>query len=311
MPSLLRTGALALLTGLVVGSLTAQQEAAPTTGLLIGRVVSPDGKPVAGARLTLVGSDRKTSTDDQGQFRIADVPVGIARLLVESDSYPIQMAEVIVRAETGLAATIRLDAEATTLPELVVTAPADRPPEYIGIRKYDDFFRRKELGFGTFRTRAEIERLGATDVLGTLRAIPGVRASMEMSPFGVPSANLRIARCPRYPPDIAVYIDGHRFEFRHLGAANETGSELTAASMAASGISGKPPTKSSCDACERLAEVLSMVPITEVELVEFYQGVAQMPAELARGGTCAAIVIWTQAGPPPRGEARPPATPGR
>jgi len=50
-------------------------------GVLVGQVVDADGNPVAGAVVTLLGGALRTSTDADGDFRLAEVP-GTGRLIV-------------------------------------------------------------------------------------------------------------------------------------------------------------------------------------------------------------------------------------
>lgn len=235
------------------------------------------GHPLAQAQVELVGTGRIVESTPSGQFVLDSVPGGPQTLAVRLIGFEPRQISIVVDPMRGWTGAIELRL-AAVLPEIEVTARLDRPPEYVGVARYDDFFRRKRLGFGTFRTRADIEALGAHDVMGALRGIPGVRASMGVSPTGAPSANLRIARCPGSPPPLAVYIDGQRqYLPRSIGRA-----------MVPSGM------QSRCPECEALAEIFSSVSIRDIELVEFYRGTSQIPGDLDRTDNCAAIVIWTR-----------------
>lgn len=243
-----------------------------------GTVRNPAGHPLALVRVELVGSGRTASTTPSGRFAFAPVAAGRHQLQVVFLGFEPVRLGIMVHPDTGWGGEITLE-PATLLPELVAEGRLDRPVEYLGIAKYDDFFRRQKIGFGTFRTRAEIERMGATDVLSVLRGVPGVRATMRMDPSGAPVVDLRMARCDHNPPKIAVYIDGNRVllpmgepPLRHQG----------------------PLPSQRCEVCEQIAETLAGIPIRDVELVEFYRGVAQIPSDIERGDNCAALIIWTR-----------------
>lgn len=174
------------------------------------------------------------------------------------------------------------------LPELTVTTKANRPAKYAGLTRYDDFFRRRNLGIGTFRTRAEIDSSGAHDITSVLQRIPGVSVSSTGNPHGATEIRFRIARCPGQPPNIAFYVDGHRMALFTQRGANQ-GSELST-------LFRPPPRKdvSSCEDCVKIAEAFASIPFREIELVEFYRGPGQIPPELDRGDACAALVVWTR-----------------
>lgn len=272
-----------LVTALFPGAPLAAQTPDARLGTLTGKVLDPDGNPVNLAEVTLVASDRYTLTDTKGGFRFTDVPIGVIEILVRAPGYADRSAEVMVRAGAPLEASVTLAHGATTmLPEIVVVGEADRPERFRGVHKYDDYFRRKKLGSGSYRNREYIESIGATDVLGVLRDLPGVRAYMATTPSGVPSVNLRISRCPGTPPKIAIYLDGLRLSLPKVSAEGEPfrGPE--------SGLWSR------CLECEGLAETLSMVNIRDIEFVEFYRGVAQIPGDLDRTDNCAVLAMWTR-----------------
>ncbi|GAA4133426.1 SusC/RagA family TonB-linked outer membrane protein [Sphingobacterium kyonggiense] len=79
-----------------------------------GRVVSEDGKPIAGASVTLVGGTASVSTDDLGHFRIA-VPNGNAKLIVSYVGYERQ------QVTAGLDIRVTLMKKEDVIEEVVVT----------------------------------------------------------------------------------------------------------------------------------------------------------------------------------------------
>jgi hypothetical protein len=237
------------------------------------------------AEVTLVASERFTLTDTKGSFRFTDVPIGVNQILVRLTGYADRSVEVMVRAGATLEARVTLEHGTTTmLPEIVVVGEADRPERFRGIHKYDDYFRRKAMGAGTFRDREYIDEIGALDVVAVLRGLPGVRAYTKMTPFGATELDLRIARCPGKPPAVAIYLDGNRVSV-HTAPA-----EMVSPNAVESGIKAR----SRCEDCEAMADALSMISIRNVEFVEFYRGVSQIPGDLDRTNSCAALVIWTR-----------------
>lgn len=266
-----------LLAGLLCLGLVRVPGMAAQGALVEGTVQNASGYPLGNAVVELPATGLTASTTPSGHFTFRGVPAGPQELTVRLIGFEPLRVRIVVDANRGWAGTLRLSL-ATVLPEIEVTARADRPPQYIGVTKYDDFFRRKRMGFGTFRTREDIAKLGAQDLMGTLRGIAGVRASMTLGAAGMPTANLRLSRCEGKPPPLAIYVDGHQIT-----------------------IPKGPPVKplqprpfERCYECEFFSEVMSSISINEVELVEFYHGVAQIPSDLDRTNNCAALVVWTR-----------------
>ena len=153
-----------------------------------------------------------------------------------------------------------------TLPE--ITVEADRfakPPRYSATTKYDDFFRRRKAGFGTFITREAIEKMNAFHTHEIIRNIPGVRvSSMSGDPETV---RVNFVRCSGGRSNVAVYIDGQRLIPR---VGRGQGGDL--------------------------AEMLSRISAPQIEMMEVYRGTAEVPGELSEDA-CAAVVIWTRWNP--------------
>jgi hypothetical protein len=269
------------------------------TGPVRGTVVDSLGGPLPGAVVELLRSNLSVRTDQRGEFRFSTVSAGLEVLQVRALGYRMLYRDIQVEPVRGWTGSISLQAVATELPELAVRAPSGRPPEYAHTIRYDDFFRRRRMALGgVFRTREDIERMGADQLPAVLKGIPGVRVSWNVGGAGAQNLRIHIARCSRQPPDIAIYLDGKRLYPR--AQLSQSGSELTGVGlMPGAGIFRPTPGDASdtrCRACEDLADLFAMVPIRDVEFVEFYRGVAQIPSDLDRDA-CAALVVWTRAGP--------------
>ena len=101
----------------------------PSTGIIRGRVLLPDGRAQAGFIVRLSAGDRSTPTDEKGNFTFADVPAGSWRLLVAADGFrPLQFSGVKVEPHRTLTlAPQRLlpGGEVTVLEPFVVRAESN------------------------------------------------------------------------------------------------------------------------------------------------------------------------------------------
>lgn len=242
-----------------------------------GKVVSAGGTPVIGAVVHLVGKAEPARTRATGEFLFVRVAAGPEVLQINAIGFTQKRQDIRVSPDSGWMGTIILDRVPPRLADVDVNAAADT--------KYADFFRRRRLGSGTFRTREDFERMGATDIVSVLQGIPGVSVSATSTPYGEPETRFRMARCPGNPPNIGIYLNGKRVAL--FGKNENRGSELSA-------IFRPKPETSSCADCVRIGEILSSLALLDVMFVEFYRGPGQIPNDLDRGDSCAALVVWTR-----------------
>jgi hypothetical protein len=172
----------------------------PPTASIHGRVVADDSTPIVAALVELVGRAEPVGTSTSGEFVFHRVSVGSAVLRVRAFTFADRDERIQVARDSGWRGTIVLTPVPLRLPEVVVTATPSEDPR----GKYLDFFRRRRVGFGTFRTRADIDRMAASDLVGLLRQIPGVSVSATFNPYGQPETRFRMARCPGQPPNLAI-----------------------------------------------------------------------------------------------------------
>jgi len=249
------------------------------TGSVRGRVVSADGAPVIDAVIHLVGKAEPVRTRATGEFLFLRVAVGPEVIQISAIGYTRKRQDIRVSPDSGWMGTIVLDRVAQRLADVDVNAAADT--------KYDDFFRRRRLGSGTFRTREDFEKMGATDIVSVLQGIPGVSVAATSTPYGEREVRFRMARCPGQPPNLGIYVNGKRVALFSKKSENK-GSEL-------SGAFRKPDSDAStCEDCVRMGEILSSFALLDVMFVEFYRGPGQIPNDLDRGDSCAALVVWTR-----------------
>lgn len=111
----------------VLASASPQPVAAQQTGLVRGTVTEQGtGRPLAGAQVSIVGTQRGGLTDARGAFLITSVPVGQVTVRVESIGY--RAAEQSVTVTTGQTATANFEIQqsAIGLDEIIVTGTAGR-----------------------------------------------------------------------------------------------------------------------------------------------------------------------------------------
>lgn len=145
---------------------------------VVGTVVDDaTGMPVPGA-LVAIGA-HEAATDDDGHFRVTDVPFGRIDVVVIADGYRAYFGS----ARVGADLTIRLDAEAGGAEVIHVSGRVPSgPPLHLDTQAI-----RNQPGAGN-------------DVLRALQSLPGV----ARTPFGLGGLALR-GTAPR---DTKVYLDG-------------------------------------------------------------------------------------------------------
>lgn len=206
-----------------------------------------------------------TLSDSAGNYLVAAPAPGDYKLRVQGATGVPQVETKAVNLVAGSVAelNVTLPAPATTLDTVRVTstrklnAPPGNPT------KYDDFYRRKELGFGSFLTKEDIAKTGMNQTADIIRKIPGMLVNHEGTTVKIQSKRCDGGTIPgtgeggRYAkPDRKLepmlFIDGARV--RDIGS------------------------------------IADVVP-AQIEAIEVYQGASQVPAE-AKGDACAAIFIW-------------------
>ncbi len=186
--------------------------------------------------------------------------------------------------------TIVLAPGSYQLPDITVIGKGMKPIEYSNTTKYDDVFRRMRIGLGTVISRKDIERRGATRTAELLQSVPGARVTIQ--PDGMPT-KVAFARCDVLPPKVSVWIDGIQVipEGNVLITMVSSDPSLDPAEQA------RRRTGSYQAALAQMrgsvGEMLSRISPNQIEMIEVYRGVAEIPGEFLND-SCAAIVIWTR-----------------
>lgn len=267
----MRAFTLALMVLAIGPSISAQVSADPGLVPIVGTILRSDATPIVSASVRHAGSDAVALSDAYGMFRIV-VPRGLQRLSVRAMGF-LPLDTMINSAADAKELQIRMRPAVTQLDTVTVVASmTGKPARYANTARFDTFYERRATAVGgTFFAREDIERAGRSDVTDLLRTIAGVKVERR----GGQTPRVLFARCgssdarsplepPRpadspYAPEtsatVQVFVDGVKVyePFQTLAQLNEG----------------------------------------DIEAMEVYRGVAQLPAE-ARGNGCAAIFLWTR-----------------
>lgn len=247
--------------------------------LIVGTVVDPLRQPIEGAEVWVVGTQPRAMTSSEGGFRLYAPRTREILVQVRRPGYNAQL----LKLTDGWTGTILLQPGSFRLPEVQVTARYAKPVAYAATTKYDDYFRRRRLGFGQFVSREEIDRRQPMTTVDILTGRAGIRTSIQ--PPGVPGGtSVQFARCHGTPPPINVYVDGRRINGPW---AHGTAPTFNQAVQSDNAVANQRALSAS------VGEILQQINPSDIELVEIYRGPGQLPAEF-HDGNCGAIAIWTR-----------------
>jgi Carboxypeptidase regulatory-like domain len=145
---------------------TADAPAMPDALVLTGRVIDPDGSPVPGAAIGLVGTGDTTIASDSGRFRIRGIVPGAYVLWARQVGFGAHSMPITVAARPS-PVTVTLLPTVATLPAVTTTQPH---PGYHEV----GFDQRVQGGMGEFMTYEQIVQSHATRVTQLLQRLPGV-----------------------------------------------------------------------------------------------------------------------------------------
>jgi hypothetical protein len=228
-----------------------------------GKVLDPVGSPLAQTEIIWQTDRRSVMSRADGSFSLIVPFRGETVVLVRRPGFSAQVLRVDL-SKGMWRGNIVLQPGSFRLPEVTVTARYAKPAEYAGTAKYDDFFRRKRVGLGTFISREDIERSNAFHTIEILRMTPGVKVQIKGNPA---LGSVYFGRCTPHDPDynVTVWIDG----FRQYPNGGQIAS----------------PTD--------VGEMISRIGPANIEMMEVYRGASQIPGEYHADG-CAVVAIWTR-----------------
>ena len=229
--------------------------------LITGRVLSNDGMPIRGAAVTSDSAPGVTLTDSAGVFRVS-LPTG--RRILHVRALGFAPLDTVLDVAGGLRSVeIRMRRVAVLLDSVrIVESGTLKPARYANTMKFDDFYERKHSAIGgTFLTREDLERAGRADLPDLIRRIPGVR--VEKNRLG--NTTLRFERC--------------------VAPGFVTRGEEQRSAVVQVFVNGVK--------VQDAFATIDAMKTDDVEAIEVYQGVSQLPS-VARGDGCAAIFLWTR-----------------
>jgi carboxypeptidase family protein/TonB-dependent receptor-like protein len=172
------------------------------TGVVTGRVIFEDGKPVAGARLQIPASGVSTATRDDGGFNLTGVQTGTQVLVAMNLGSATAAGPINVTSRQPTNVLVTLAPKVNTLDPVLITARRDVALEKAG------FNSRKRTLHGYFITREDIDRRKPSHLSDMLRNLPGVTVSYQRGGVVISGRSAVRSSCT------SVIIDG--FEWRGL-----------------------------------------------------------------------------------------------
>ena len=193
-------------------------EAPPLTGVIAGRVLNAsNGQYLKNARIAIEGSSLTVLTNDYGEYQIAGVPAGAAKLRVSYPGLPAQQLTVTTAGGQTVRQDVELTAEGRSGGEPVVMDAFT-----VAARKETDG---KTIAINEQRYAVDIKNVVAADEYGDvtegnvgefLKYIPGVLVDYN-------AAAARTVSVRGLPPSTTpVSTDGNRMASAASGSASRT-----------------------------------------------------------------------------------------
>lgn len=245
-------------------------------GQVRGSVMTIEGLPIAEAEIRIVGTGQTALSDSAGRFAIRGLSQGDHVVQARRIGYKSAQFRATLESDTEVK-EVRIVLERGTyqLPEVVVAARQLKPIEYAWTTRFDDFFRRKQVGLGHYIMKEEIDRRGAGRTPSLLAGIRSVKLRFRHA--GVSGTDVEFTGCDR----VGVWIDGNK----------QRNPDIPVTSL--QGTGGMAHAKRPNDSGKITASYLERVLPSQIEMIEVYRGPAEMPAEFI-DDSCAAIAIWTK-----------------
>jgi hypothetical protein len=169
--------------------------------IVVAFVTDTAGRPLEGAEVQVVGTSLRGNTDGLGRVALLAVPAGKAVLRVRRIGFAEQTIPISVTPGTLDEGRYKLLPVTTKLSDVTVRASELKPERYAKTGRFDEFYRRRADGFGTFLTREDIDARAAQKSEDLVRMVPGIRIRYRGS-----TPYIQFLRCET----VNVYIDGIR-----------------------------------------------------------------------------------------------------
>jgi hypothetical protein len=182
--------------------LSAQQ-----AGTIVGVVVDAEsGEPVSGVEVRIADPSQMTVTDDDGGFRLSDVPRGNRRLILRHIAYGEHERSLVLEEGGTLEYEVRMSREAIELSPLTVEVRTEAERERLASGNSIDLVERPTIDL--------FERQGANLVNLLGREVPGIRINgscvefrLQLNSTGIGPPEGEVNVTCREP---AIFMDGAR-----------------------------------------------------------------------------------------------------
>ncbi len=222
-PSLrLFAAGLLALCSLAAGEARAQQA---SSALVVSVTSQGSGRPVMGARVSIVGTGIAATTDAGGRLHMAGVPAGVQTVEVRRLGYSTRLK--LVNLQPGQSTPVAFDLEVEAIPVAAIRVTAKRRDWGAEYLERNGFDRRRRNGLGAFMTRAEIEKRRPHFLSDALRSVSGLR----FQPNGMRGdAYVSMARTGSRPCPVQYFVDGQLigpgFNIDEISAGDVEGLEI-------------------------------------------------------------------------------------
>jgi hypothetical protein len=172
------------------------------TGVVTGRVVMENGKPLSGVRVQIPVSGVSAVTRDDGAFRLSGVLTGTQVLIAMNLGFETAAGPINVTSRAPIDVLVILAAKVNVLDPVLITARSEVVLDKSG------FNSRKRLGLGRYFTREDIDRRKPNYMSDMLKNLYGVIVSNQPEGVVINGQSAGRRTCA------TVYVDG--FEWMSL-----------------------------------------------------------------------------------------------
>ncbi len=235
-------------------------EAAPVhrgSARLVGTVRNKAGRALSGAQVRVIGTDVSATASDSGRFAPAGLPAGTQSLEVRYVGYLRKRVPVELSSRTPRDVSVVMQDRVSELAATTVygTGPEKSKTDWNG------FYQRSKSPFGTYATRAEIEKMAAPSLCVVL-----AKLGLQMTYGSAGSGKI-------------VSSQGCRILMHGQDAGRACNPTI---------IIDRAPFSGS------VADLASEFPVDDVAGIEVYRGPATAPVEFSQGSSkCGLILLWT------------------
>ena len=170
----------------------------PQPATFAGRVAQPDGTPVSGATVALLGGGDSTSTSDSGQFLLRNAAPGPHMLVVRRLGFRAVRLAVTIGQGGGREVAIKMTPSVAVLPAVTTTAQVDAAYHDVGLDK------RMHAGVGQYVTYDQIVQRQATKFTQILELVRG----LNMYSYSYPDPTTRVSGMRGKGSCVGFVVDG-------------------------------------------------------------------------------------------------------